>query len=267
MTRLFPKGQNPGDPAKGQQATPSRKAPGHEKRMRAHAERIRSDPDFHTPSDKDRRRYKKVAQVRLSTMAKKYEKKRLEREERKDEQSKPRYHRKAGQIGASNKYNPRHQKDVENRRSFAAQPGTGRTYREVLNWKVGRAEDALKKATTPEEKAKAQRSLKTWQSHLQRQADINPATGVSKEKKAEENTMNTYEKILTILLESHGMSEKDLYYYKGRPSRKKVKKKKLTRASKKTQAAKERWEKKQKAEADKANIEGRSGTYKQQRYK
>ena len=201
-SRLYPKGENPGVPSKGQQSTPSRKAPGHEKRMRDHAKNIRGDPEFHEPSVEQRKGHKKATKMRLSKMAKKYEKKRLEREARQDEQSKPRYHRKGGQIGRSNRYNPRHHKDAETRRAYAAQPGTGRSYREVINWKVGRAEDALRKATTPKEKAEAQRSLKTWQNHLQRQADINPATGESKKKKAEENTMNSYERIYNMLLEA-----------------------------------------------------------------
>ena len=63
--------------------------------------------------------------------------------------------------------------------------------------------------------------------------------------------MNTYERMLELIVE---ISKEDLEYYKGRPSRKN----KGTRASKKTQAAKERATKKRKDSVER---------YRQQRYK
>jgi putative sterol carrier protein len=75
--------------------------------------------------------------------------------------------------------------------------------------------------------------------------------------------MNTYERMVELIVE---ISKEDLEYYKGRPSRKKAKKK-LTRASKKTQAAKERGEKKKKAEANTQTEEFTKGTLSQRRGK
>ena len=71
--------------------------------------------------------------------------------------------------------------------------------------------------------------------------------------------MDNYKRIYELLIEGW-MSDKDLEQYKGRPSRKK----KPTRASKKTQAAMNRANKKE----ARSNIKAlKSGTYKQQRGK
>jgi len=73
--------------------------------------------------------------------------------------------------------------------------------------------------------------------------------------------MKSYERIYNLLTE---ISDEDLAYYKGRPSRRVKKPAGVTRASKKTQASAKRDKKK---EAEASTKKFTKGTYRQQRGK
>ena len=79
--------------------------------------------------------------------------------------------------------------------------------------------------------------------------------------KEQERPMKSYERIYNLLTE---ISDEDLAHYKGRPSRRVKKPSRVTRASKKTQAAENRAKKK---EAEGSTKKFTKGTYKQQRGK
>ena len=98
---------------------------------------------------------------------------------------------------------PREKRDTESARAFAAQPGTGRTHREVLNWHVADAQRNLDAATDAPSRMRAQAALKLWTDRVAAHAAINPATGTksrSAENASTEIDMTGYERLYEMIL-------------------------------------------------------------------